>query len=143
MISWARIMVSTPCLYASTSKVLSGRRNFMRLSDERLHAESSKCMYSEHGLEALIRPLFGTVCQSLIVVSNWIPGSPHWCAASAIMPMRSRALYVSTTSPVTTARVDQEASLSSACMNSSLTRTELFEFWKKIEEYAGPLSEGL
>src|SRR5258705_9248999 len=133
MISWARIMVSTPCLYASTSKVLSGRRNFMRFSDERLHAESSRNMYSEHGLLALIRAVFGQVCQSFTVVSYCIPGSPHWCAASAIMFMRSRALSVSTTSPVTTAFVDQGPSLSSAFMYSSDTRTELLEFWKKIE----------
>src|SRR6185436_13072751 len=133
MISCARIMVSTPCLYESTSKVLSVRRNFMRFKDERLQAESSRNMYSLHGLLALIRAVLGHVCQSFTVVSNWMPGSPHWCAASAIMFMRSRALYVSTTSPVTTARVDQEASFSSACMYSSLTRTELLEFWKKIE----------
>src|SRR2546422_5741830 len=134
MISCARIMVSTACLYASASNVLSGRRNFMRLSDDRLHAESSRNMYSLHGLDALIRAVFGQVCQSLIVVSNWMPGSPHWCAASAIMRMRSRARYVSMTSPFVTALVDQAASFSSACMNSSVTRTELLEFWKKIEE---------
>src|SRR5215475_11304846 len=114
----------------------------MRLSEERLQAESSRNMYSLHGFEALIRAVFGQVCQSFTVVSYWMPGSPHWCAASAIMVMRSRALNVSTTSPVTTARVDQEPSFSSACMYSSLTRTELLEFWKKIEEYAGPLREG-
>src|SRR5690349_16392676 len=105
----------------------------MRLSDERLQAESSRNMYSEQGFEALIRAVFGQVCQSFTVVSNWIPGSPHWCAASAIMLIRSRALWVSTTSPVTTAWVDQGASFSTACMYSSVTRTELLEFWKKIE----------
>ena len=41
----------------------------MRLSEARLHAESSTCMYSEHGLDALMRPEFGQVCHSLIVVS--------------------------------------------------------------------------
>ena len=49
----------------------------MRLSDERLHAESSRNMYSEQGFDALIRAVFGQVCQSFTVVSNWIPGSPH------------------------------------------------------------------
>jgi hypothetical protein len=29
----------------------------------------SMCMYSEHGFEALIRPVFGQVCHWLIVVS--------------------------------------------------------------------------
>jgi len=33
-----------------------------------------------------------------------------------------------------TAFVCQSASLSTACMNSSVTRTELFEFWKKMDE---------
>src|SRR5262245_50682361 len=106
----------------------------MRLSDERLHAESSRNMYSEQGFDALIRAVFGHVCQSFTVLSNWIPGSPHWCAASAIMVISSRALKVSITSSVTTARVDQAPSFSSACMYSSVTRTELLEFWKKIEE---------
>ncbi len=56
----------------------------MRLSEARLQAESSMCMYSEHGLDALIRPEFGHVCQPLIVVSYWTPGSAHFHAASAI-----------------------------------------------------------
>src|SRR5688572_26665994 len=106
----------------------------MRFSEARLHAESSRNMYSLHGLLALIRAVLGHVCQSLIVVSNWSPGSPHWCAASQICFMRSRAEYVSTGSPVVTAFVVQLPSFSTACMNSSGTRTELFEFWKKIEE---------
>ena len=38
----------------------------MRLIDARLQAELSTCMYSEHGFEALIRPVFGHVCQSLM-----------------------------------------------------------------------------
>ena len=41
----------------------------------RLQAVSSRNMYSEHGLEALMRPDSGQVCQSLMVVSNWMPGS--------------------------------------------------------------------
>ena len=52
-------------------------------------------MYSEHGLDALIRPVFGHVCQSLIVVSYWMPGSAQRQAASAISFIRSRALSVS------------------------------------------------
>jgi hypothetical protein len=48
-------------------------------------------MYSLHGLLALMRAVFGQVCQSLIVVSNCIPGSPHCHAASDISFMRSRA----------------------------------------------------
>ena len=41
-------------------------------------------MYSEHGFDALMRPVFGSVCQELIVVSYWTPGSAHSHAASAI-----------------------------------------------------------
>ncbi len=48
-------------------------------------------MYSEHGLVALMRAVFGHVCQSLIVVSNCMPGSPQTQVASAIWRMRSRA----------------------------------------------------
>ena len=46
----------------------------MRFSDARLHAELSRCMYSEHGLDALMRPDAGHVCHSLIVVSYCMPG---------------------------------------------------------------------
>ena len=56
----------------------------MRLSEARLHAESSIDMYSEHGFEALIRLVFGSVCHELIVVSYWTPGSAHSHAAAAI-----------------------------------------------------------
>ena len=79
------------CSNASVSKVPSSRRNFMRLIEARLHAESSTCMYSEHGLDALIRPEFGHVCHSLMVVSYWTPGSAQRHAASAIWRSTSSA----------------------------------------------------
>ncbi len=60
-------------------------------------------MYSEHGLEPLMRPEFGVVCQSLIVVSYCMPGSAQAQAASANWRMTSRADRVSMTSPVVTA----------------------------------------
>src|ERR1044072_4255876 len=63
-----------------------------RFSDARLHAESSRNMYSEHGLDALIRAVLMHGCQSLIVVSNWMPGSPQIHAASAILRISDRAL---------------------------------------------------
>ena len=56
-------------------------RNFIRLSEARLQAVSSRNMYSEHGLEAWIGPVCGQVCQSLMVVSNWMPGSAEAQAA--------------------------------------------------------------
>ena len=55
---------------------------------------------SEHGLLAVIRPSAAVVCQSLIVVSYWTPGSAQRHAASAISRIRSRARTVSMTSPV-------------------------------------------
>ena len=64
---------------------------------ERLQAESSTCMYSEQGLEPLIRAVFEQVCQSLIVVSNCMPGSPHSQAACEIARRTSAALTVSMT----------------------------------------------
>src|SRR4051794_8736774 len=53
------------------SKVPSDLRNVMRFSDARLHELLSRLMYSEHGLDALMRPVSGLVCQSLIVSSYW------------------------------------------------------------------------
>ena len=125
--------MSTACLNDSTSNVPSCRRNFMRFSDARLHALSSTCMYSEHGFDALMRPEFGDVCHWLIVVSYWTPGSAQRQAASAISCISSRAGIVSTGSPVTRAFSCQSASLSTACMKSSVRRTELFAFWYWIE----------
>src|SRR6266536_2670314 len=53
----------------------TGFRNASRLSEARLHAVSSRNMYSEHGLEARIGPEAGQVCQSLTVEWNCRPGS--------------------------------------------------------------------
>src|SRR5262245_58745305 len=138
MISWARNTMSTAWLKRSTSNVPSGRRNFMRFSDARLQAESSTCMYSEHGFDALMRPEFGDVCHWLIVVSYWTPGSAQRQAASAISRISSRAGIVSVGSPVTRAVSCQSSSFSTACMNSSFTRTELFAFWYWIEWKPSP-----
>ena len=90
-------------------------------------------MYSLHGFDPLIRPVLAAVCQRLMVVSNCMPGSAHCHAASEIWCMRSRALTVRTTSPVVTATRSQSASSTTACMNSSVTRTLLFAFWYWIE----------
>jgi hypothetical protein len=38
-------------------------------------------MYSEHGFDARIGPDSGQVCQSLMVVWNWMPGSAQAQAA--------------------------------------------------------------
>src|SRR5579862_8061525 len=94
-------------------------------------------MYSEHGFDALIRPVFGSVCQELIVVSYWTPGSAHRHAASAIWRRSSRAFTVSTTEPSVRAVRFQSAPDSAACMNESETRTELFAFWYWIDDQSG------
>src|ERR1700748_1953624 len=75
------------------------RWNLRRFSDARLHAESSRNMYSEHGFDALIRDVLMHGCQSLIVVSYWMPGSPQIHAASAILRIRVRALWPSSFLP--------------------------------------------
>src|SRR5829696_4343810 len=131
--------MSTACENRSVSNDPSGRRNFMRFSDARLHAESSTCMYSEHGLDALMRPEFGDVCHWLIVVSYCTPGSAQRHAASEISRISSRALTGSPTgSPVARAIRCQSSSFSTACMNSSVTRTELLAFWYWIDWKPSP-----
>src|SRR5215212_2791243 len=105
-----------------TSSVPSGRRNFIRFSDARLQAESSTCMYSEQGLDALIRPETGDVCHWLIVVSYCTPGSAQRHAASAISRISSRAGSVAVGAPV----------------ERAVRRTELFAFWYWIEVKPSP-----
>src|SRR6476659_11355136 len=118
------------CLNEAVSKRLSSeRRKFMRFSDARLQAVSSRNMYSEHGLDARIGPDFGQVCQSLMVVWNWMPGSAEAQAAWPIFSQRSRALSVLTVRPPRRAVSAQSLSSSTAVRNSSVTRTELLEFW--------------
>src|SRR3954462_11480835 len=130
--------MSTVCSKRSTSNEPSARRNFMRLIDARLQAESSTCMYSLHGFDALMRPEFGDVCQSLIVVSYWTPGSAQRHAASAMSRMRSRASTLSTTSPPSRAVSAHSSPFSTARMKSSVTRTELLAFWYWIEVKPSP-----
>ena len=92
MISMPEITTSQVRLKLSTSKPLSASKNFIRLSDARLQAVSSRNMYSLQGLLALMRSVLAQVCQSLIVVSYCMPGSPQTQAASASVFIRSRAL---------------------------------------------------
>src|SRR5436305_10686465 len=58
-----------------------GLRNASRFSEARLHAVSSRNMYSEHGFDARIGPEAGQVCQSLTVEWNCRPGSAQAQAA--------------------------------------------------------------
>src|SRR5580704_1440501 len=98
--SIAVMINSTDLTNFTASKVSSSVRNLSRLSDARLQLELSRCIYSEHGLDAVIRPVSGVVCQSLIVSTYWMPGSAHAHAAWAILPNNSLASTVSMTSPV-------------------------------------------
>src|SRR3954447_23686870 len=107
----------------------SSRRNFIRFSEARLQDELSRCMYSLHGLDAVIRPVSGQVCQSLMVPSYWMPGSAQPQAASAILRNSPLASTVSMTSPVLRPRRPNSLPSSTARMNSSVTRTELLAFW--------------
>src|SRR5689334_1172608 len=133
------VMISSTALANSgASKVSSSLRNFSRFSEARLHEELSSDMYSEHGLDAVIRPVSGLVCQSLMVSSYCRPGSAHSQAATAILRNSSRASTVSMTSPVLRARSPKEVPSSTARMNSSLTRTELLAFWYCTEVMSAP-----
>src|SRR3990170_7105102 len=116
----------------------SSLTNFIRFRLARLQAESSRYMYSLHGLLALIGAVLADVCQRLMLSWYWIPGSPQTQAASAILLRRYRAFVVSMGAPVVTAWVVHSPSFSTASMKSSVTRTELLEFWKKTDSYAAP-----
>ena len=105
-----------------------------------MQALSSMDMYSEHGLDALIRDVFGSVCQALMVVSYWTPGSAHFHAASAACLSRSRAGTVVTTLPSVRAVRFQSSFASTASMNASVTRIELLAFWYWIEAQSGESS---
>ena len=100
-------------------------------------SEIARRVVEEHVLGARIRRVNASVdlqvCQRFTVVSYCMPGSPHCQADSAIRCSNSRALNFSAGLPSVTFFVHQSRSSSVACMNSSVTRTEWFAFWKKIE----------
>src|SRR5688572_32978316 len=100
----------------------------MRLADARLQAVLSRNMYSEHGLEARMRPPLGQVCHSFIVVSYWVPGSAQRHAAYAILFHNSRAGTFFITLPSMRALSSQSSPFSSFSKNSLGMRIELFEF---------------
>src|SRR3954471_8281425 len=136
--SIAVMISSTAFANSSESKVSSSLRNFSRFSEARLHEELSSDMYSEQGLDAVIRPVSGLVCQSLIVSSYWRPGSAHSQAALLILVNSSRASTRSISSPVLRPRSAKSVPSSTARMNSSLTRTELLAFWYWTEVMSAP-----
>src|SRR5438552_1711677 len=108
-------------------------------SDARLQAVSSRNMYSEHGLLALIRPSTGQVCHSLTVESNCTPGSAQDQAAKEISSHSSLALRVrqgrggrfSFSARARSVRQtrSQVPSFLTASMKPLVMRTELLLFW--------------
>src|SRR6266436_5477175 len=128
-ISIAVMISSVSCPNFSASNVSSACRNFSRLMLARLHEELSRWTYSLHGLLAVIRPDSGHVCQSLMVLSYWMPGSAHSQAACAIFRNKVLASTRSIGSPVLRAARSKDWPDSTARMNSSETRTELLAFW--------------
>src|SRR5579862_9507773 len=79
------VQILQVCSKDFTSKTrVFGSKKCARLTDARLHAVLSRNMYSEHGLEALMRPPSGHVCHSLMVLSYCTPGSAQAQAAKAI-----------------------------------------------------------
>src|SRR5215469_6655789 len=119
----------TACSNAGVSNAPPSWRNVIRLSDARLHAVSSRNMYSEHGLDALMRPDSGQVCHSLIVVSYCRPGSALAQAAYAILSHSSRASTALCSLPSVRRINSHLPPLSTRSRKSLVTRTELFEFW--------------
>jgi hypothetical protein len=136
--SIAVMISSTHLRKRSASNWPSAPRNVSRLSEARLQELLSRCMYSEQGLDAEMRPDSGQVCQSLIVPSYWTPGSAHSHAAWAIVRNSFFASTVSMTSPVIRVRRPNSPFDSTARMNSSVTRTELLAFWYCTEAMSAP-----
>src|SRR5467141_4352637 len=127
------MVTSTACRNPSTSNCPLDVRYFIKFSEARLHAVSSRNIYSLHGFEALIRAVFLQVCQRFTVVSYCMPGSPQCHVESEIFIIKSRARSFSFGCPSRTFFVHQSLSSTTALMKSSVTRTEWFAFWKKIE----------
>ncbi len=114
----------------------------------RLHAVSSRNMYSEHGFDPFILPASGQVCHSLMVVSNWTPGSAHAHAVYATLSQSSPASRVlqapgslpsalALSSSVLQWRSHLPPSLTES-MNELGTLTELLLFCPETVRYASP-----
>src|SRR3974377_635224 len=101
------MVTSTARLNASTSNWPFDPRYFIRFNDARLHAVSSRNMYSLQGLLALIRAVFLHVCQRFTVVSYCMPGSPQCQVESTILYNSAFALSFSLGCPSMTFFVHQ------------------------------------
>src|SRR5262249_41935296 len=104
-------------------------RNASKFMEARLHAVSSRNMYSEHGLLARIGPETGQVCQSFTAVWYCNPGSGQAQAGEASFSHSARGLSVLAILPALVRQNrSRSPSASTALRNSSVTRTELLEF---------------
>ena len=119
----------------STSNVPSGLAELHQVDARQVAGR----VVEEHVLAARIAgvdpALFGQVCQRLIVVSYCTPGSPQYQAPSAILRHHFAGLVDGAgrawrRSPSAWSRACPRRT---ACMNSSVTRTERFAFWNRIE----------
>src|SRR6201996_8563742 len=140
MISWPVNTTATAALKPSTSNSSLPSRKVSRFMEARLQAESSRWTYSLHGLDPLMRPVTGAVCQRLMVESYCRPGSAHSQAEWAIWRNRSRAGTVRMVEPSVRAVRFQSRPSITASMNSSVTRTELLAFWYCVEWLSAPAS---
>src|SRR6201992_1154751 len=108
----------------------------MRLADARLHAVSSRNIYSEHGFDARMSPDALQVCQSFMVVLKCRPGSADAQAACPIFSQGWRAFSVFVTFLLVRPIRFQSPSVSTARRKSSFSETELLEFWPETVRYA-------
>src|SRR5258708_40336631 len=123
------MVTSTACLKASMSNSSSALRNFMRFRDAKLQAESSRYIYSEHGLEELMRAVLELVCHLLIMVSYCMPGSPQIQVDSAIMRSRSLPLKESWALPPFRVLVARGRRFGPAAWTRSSRGWEGLRFW--------------
>src|SRR6201986_3173084 len=100
-----------------------------RLAEARLHAVSSRNMYSEHGLDARMSPDALQVCQSFMEVLKCRPGSAEAQAAWPIFSQRSRGFGVLVTCLLVRPIRFQSPSFSTARKKTSFSESELLEFW--------------
>jgi hypothetical protein len=108
-------------------------RNAKRLSLARLQAESATCKNSPQGLDAVMRPVLGQVCQRAIWSANCtrVPAASGRLSAGAQQSARGERLehLAGGDRP----QGPHSPSSTASRMNSSLTRTEWLACWNASE----------